>query len=167
MAELCYRHVRKSQRSSPEIELRFSENANLLCRDQNRVQHNQYNVIDAIALESQVMLITQRERERLRVKSASHALEEPLRIIVDTVNEPFKKKALLLRLEISDVDLFHVANDILEDSTARSLIRREPLERRPAQRLLILPFLPERRRSGEGVLGGVPHCLRNEVSDWG
>lgn len=113
------------------------------------------------------MLITQRERERLRVKSASHALEEPLRIVVDTVNEPLKKKALLLRLEISDVDLFHVANDILEDSTARSLIRREPLERRPAQRLLILPFLPERRRSGEGVLGGVPHCLRNEVSDWG
>ena len=104
------------------------------------------------------MAIKEIYKERLRVESTSHSVEDDLRIIVHAVNKPFKKKALVLRLEISDIDLLQVTSKILEDSPARSFISRKPLKCRPAQRLLVFPLLSERGRSGEGILGGVPHC---------
>lgn len=97
--------------------------------------------------------------DRLRVESESHSLEEQLGVVFGGVNKPVEQELLFLSLELADVDLPGVADNVLENATSDASVGGQPLQRGPPQRLLVLPFLPKRRRPRKRILRRVPHSI--------
>lgn len=96
----------------------------------------------------------------LRVESLPHAIEKALGIMIDRVDKSVKDDAVVGSPELAYVHLLEITNHILENAPTDTRVGWQPFQRRPSQRLLVLSFLPKRRRPREYVLRGVPHCIQ-------
>lgn len=96
-------------------------------------------------------------REDEPVVTTPDAREEFLPIIVDRVNQAVENEFLLLGEHLVDVDLLRIADHVPEDPSPDAAVRRQPLQRRPPQRLLVVPILPKRLRSRRQILRRTPH----------
>lgn len=101
-------------------------------------------------------------KPQLRIESPPHPVKEPGSVLVRGDEEAVEHEAALLHLQPVDLHVGDIPDEVPEDAPADAVVGGDPLERRPAKRVLLVgggAALAVGAGAGEGAaVAGLPHC---------